>query len=279
MTRAGCTRPMPVWSTRQGQCGPPRTRPAPRGSRSAIGFRSARSIRGISGRGRHRRWGLQRGTDGHRCRGLDERIPATLRYPLAVDRHPGAGHLLRHAQPREFAPDRFPIWIWRAPEEFYGFPIYGEVATKAGQDVGGEAVRGDADVRTRIPHQTRASSASWRRIFPVFLVRSSTPRRASTRCRRIATSYRRVPGHPHITVAVDAGHAFKFATLLGRILSELALDGQTELSDRRIRGDRPALTDPTFQPVFRNEAVLNRSLTKRDRGDAGLQVEDRSWVT
>jgi len=36
---------------------------------------------------------------------------------------------------REFAPDRFPIWIWHGgPRDcFYGFPIYGEVATKAGQ--------------------------------------------------------------------------------------------------------------------------------------------------
>ncbi|MDF3043123.1 MAG: Sarcosine oxidase, partial [Thermomicrobiales bacterium] len=50
---------------------------------------------------------------------------------------------------REFAPDRFPIWIWRAPEEFYGFPIYGEVATKAGQDVGGEEVT--AETRTFDP--------------------------------------------------------------------------------------------------------------------------------
>src|SRR5919112_59775 len=38
---------------------------------------------------------------------------------------------------RDFASDRFPIWIWRAPEEFYGFPIYGEVATKAGQGIRG----------------------------------------------------------------------------------------------------------------------------------------------
>ena len=24
---------------------------------------------------------------------------------------------------RDFAPDRFPVWIWRAQEEFYGFPF------------------------------------------------------------------------------------------------------------------------------------------------------------
>jgi sarcosine oxidase len=68
-----------------------------------------------------------------------------------------------------------------------------------------------------------------------------------------------LPGHPRITVAVDAGHAFKFATLIGRILSELALDGRTDSPIGMFQADRPALTDPTFEPVFRNEAVLSRS--------------------
>ena len=68
-----------------------------------------------------------------------------------------------------------------------------------------------------------------------------------------------LPCHPRITVAVDAGHAFKFATLIGRILSELALDGRTDYSIATFRADRPALTDPTFEPAFRNEAVLNRT--------------------
>jgi sarcosine oxidase len=36
-----------------------------------------------------------------------------------------------------------------------------------------------------------------------------------------------VPGHENVLVAVGAGHAFKFASLIGRILAELAVDGQT----------------------------------------------------
>jgi glycine/D-amino acid oxidase-like deaminating enzyme len=68
----------------------------------------------------------------------------------------------------------------------------------------------------------------------------------------------RIPGQERITVAADAAHAFKFATLIGRILSQLALDGRTEYPIEAFRADRPALTDPTFRPVFRNEAVLQR---------------------
>jgi glycine/D-amino acid oxidase-like deaminating enzyme len=67
-----------------------------------------------------------------------------------------------------------------------------------------------------------------------------------------------VPGYPRISVVVDGGHAFKFATLIGRILSQLALDGRTEYPIAAFGADRPALTDPAFQPIFRNEAVLSR---------------------
>jgi sarcosine oxidase len=67
-----------------------------------------------------------------------------------------------------------------------------------------------------------------------------------------------VPGYPQISVVVDGGHAFKFATLIGRILSQLALDGQTEYPIESFRADRLALTDPTFRPFFRNEAVVHQ---------------------
>jgi sarcosine oxidase len=43
------------------------------------------------------------------------------------------------ASPRygDYAPDRFPVWIWMDEPCFYGFPIYGEPAVKVAQDVGG----------------------------------------------------------------------------------------------------------------------------------------------
>ena len=70
-----------------------------------------------------------------------------VRWPLTVTQEQVTYFATPHI--REFSPDRFPIWIWRAPEEFYGFPVYGEVATKAGQDVGGEEVT--AETRTFEP--------------------------------------------------------------------------------------------------------------------------------
>ncbi|MDP9362991.1 MAG: N-methyl-L-tryptophan oxidase [Chloroflexota bacterium] len=181
-----------------------------------------------------------------------------VRWPITVTQEQVTYFATPHV--RDFAPDRFPIWIWRAPEEFYGFPIYGEVATKAGQDVGGEEVT--AETRSFEPNP-RAHQRLVRFLethIPDFL----GPELLTKTCLYTMPPDRQfvldaVPGQPRITVAVDAAHAFKFATLFGRILSQLALDGRTEYPIGAFRADRPALTDPTFRPVFRNEVVLSHA--------------------
>jgi glycine/D-amino acid oxidase-like deaminating enzyme len=61
----------------------------------------------------------------------------------------------------------------------------------------------------------------------------------------------RLPGHPVITIGIGAGHAAKFASLLGKILAELATGGETSYPIGAFRADRPALTDPGFEPDFR----------------------------
>lgn len=59
-----------------------------------------------------------------------------------------------------------------------------------------------------------------------------------------------LPEHPQIAVAIGAGHAFKFASLIGRILSELATEGRSRSPIEAFRIDRPALTDPAYPPSF-----------------------------
>ena len=46
-------------------------------------------------------------------------------------------------RPQDFAPDRFPVWIWMDEPCFYGFPTYGEPGPKAAQDVGGRETTPD----------------------------------------------------------------------------------------------------------------------------------------
>ena len=55
-----------------------------------------------------------------------------------------------------------------------------------------------------------------------------------------------LPGFPHISLVIGSGHSFKFASLIGRILSDLALEGQTPYSIQAFRLDRPAITDPNY---------------------------------
>lgn len=154
---------------------------------------------------------------------------------------------------RAFAPERFPIWIWHgdARDCFYGFPVYGEVATKAGQDVGGDVVTADTRTNERNPR----ADADLRRFLERYIPGSLGPELYTKTCLYTLTPDRdyvidTLPGLPQICLAVGAGHAFKFAGLIGRILSQLALEGRSTYPIEAFRLDRPALTDPAFRPGF-----------------------------
>jgi sarcosine oxidase len=154
---------------------------------------------------------------------------------------------------RAFAPDRFPIWVWHggARDCFYGFPVYGEVAVKAGQDVGGDVVT--ADTRTFEPNPRAA--ADLRRFLEHYIPGALGPELYTKTCLYTLTPDRdfvidTLPEHPQIVLAIGAGHAFKLAGLIGRILSQLALRGASEHPLGAFSVDRPALTDPSFPASF-----------------------------
>jgi sarcosine oxidase len=140
-------------------------------------------------------------------------------------------------RPEDFHPGRFPIWIWMDDPCFYGFPIFGEAGTKAGQDAGGQEVT--AETRTFEPDQ-----AALRRVCD-FLSRyipgALGPIIYTKTCLYTLTPDRdfvldRLPDYPGALVAIGGGHGFKFASVVGKILAELAIDGHTghELSPFRI---------------------------------------------
>ena len=152
---------------------------------------------------------------------------------------------------REFAPDRFPVWIWHAQEAFYGFPVYGEVATKAGQDVGGDVVTVETRRRVPNPRPLQKLTEFLAAHIPGFL----GPVLYTKPCLYTLPPDRdfiidRLPEHPQVAVAVGAGHAAKFSCLIGRILSQLAIDGETPYPIEPFRIRRPGLTDPNFVPSF-----------------------------
>ena len=142
----------------------------------------------------------------------------------------------------EFQPDRFPVWIWMDDPCFYGFPIFGEAGTKAGQDAGGQEVT--ADTRTFEPDQAalRRTTDFLERYIP----RSLGPIIYTKTCLYTLTPDRdfvidRLPDHPDVVVGIGGGHGYKFASLVGRILSELAIDGRTERNIEPFRIDRAIL--------------------------------------
>ena len=53
----------------------------------------------------------------------------------------------------------------------------------------------------------------------------------------------RLPEQPNVALAIGAGHAYKFASLIGRILSELAIDGRTGYDIGPFHIDRPILLE------------------------------------
>jgi sarcosine oxidase len=51
----------------------------------------------------------------------------------------------------------------------------------------------------------------------------------------------RLPDHPDIVVLLGAAHGFKFASLLGKVASELALDGRSDVDLSHFSVSRPVL--------------------------------------
>lgn len=152
----------------------------------------------------------------------------------------------------DFSPRRFPVWIYHGEECFYGFPVYGEAATKAGQDIGGDVVTADTRkfAPNPRPYEALVNFLEWR--IPDFL----GPLLYTKPCLYTLPPDRhfvldRLPEAPHISVFVGAGHGFKFAGLFGRILSDLAVDGHSVFPIEPFSITRPALTDPDFEPAFR----------------------------
>jgi monomeric sarcosine oxidase len=153
---------------------------------------------------------------------------------------------------RTFAPERFPIWIWHGDDEYYGFPVYGEVATKAAQDLGGPTVA--APQRHREPDGERVAKVT--RFLDAVLPGYSGPELYTRSCLYDMPPDRDfvvdlLPGHPQLAVCIGAGHAAKFAGLLGRILAELVMKGESEHPIEAFRADRPALVDPGYAPGYR----------------------------
>jgi sarcosine oxidase len=150
-----------------------------------------------------------------------------VRLPLEVTKEQAMYFKAREIE--RFAFGRFPVWIWMDDPSFYGFPVFGEAgAVKVTQDAGGRAV----DPDTRGFDEDPAITARVVEFLTRYLPGALGPPHLVKTCLYTLTPDRdfvidRLPEHPNVSVAIGAGHAFKFASVIGRILSDLALDGAT----------------------------------------------------
>jgi sarcosine oxidase len=166
-----------------------------------------------------------------------------VRIPLEVTKEQVI--YFRSADLASFALGAFPIWIWMDDPAFYGFPVFGEHdAVKITQDAGGKPV--DAATRgfEEDPEITARVTGFVQRYLPAAL----GPVKLVKTCLYTLPPDRdfvidALPEFPNVSVAIGAGHAFKFAGIIGRILSDFALSGRPQLdldlSDFKI--DRPIL--------------------------------------
>jgi sarcosine oxidase len=145
-------------------------------------------------------------------------------------------------KPEAFAPDRFPVWIWMDDPCFYGFPVFGEAGPKAAQDAGGKPVTADTRNFEPDPDNLRGVEEFLAKYIPGALgpiIYTKTCLYTLTPDRDFVIDH--VPGHDNVVVAIGAGHAFKFASQIGRLLSELALDGETKVDLAPFSLERPIL--------------------------------------
>jgi sarcosine oxidase len=175
--------------------------------------------------------------------------PLGVRLPLTVTQEQVTYYATPHLA--AFSPRRFPVFMWHGEHNFYGFPVHGEVATKLGQHMGGHEVTATSRTFTPDPQRRERQRAFLAEHVPDF----AGPELYTKTCLYTIPPDQHfvldtVPGHPNVSVAIGAGHAFKFASLIGQVLADLALHGKTSHPIDAFRIDRAALTDPAAPRSF-----------------------------
>jgi sarcosine oxidase len=132
-------------------------------------------------------------------------------------------------RPEMFRLGRFPVFNMETPEgHFYGFPIFGNPGFKIGRyHHRGEQVDPDGMDRSCHPEDEAVLREGIRRYFPD----ADGPTLAMKTCLFTNSPdghfiIDRHPALPQVTLAAGfSGHGFKFCSVVGEILADLAVDG------------------------------------------------------
>ncbi|AXR77107.1 N-methyl-L-tryptophan oxidase [Natrarchaeobaculum sulfurireducens] len=139
---------------------------------------------------------------------------------------------LQPDDPDQFAPDRFPVWVLENPDGlYYGFPVHHVPGFKFGRYHHRQEVV-DPDAFEREP--TQADERLLRGFAEEHFPDAAGPTLRLSTCLFTNTPDEhfvldRLPDHPQVVVGAGfSGHGFKFASVVGEILADLALEGETD---------------------------------------------------
>lgn len=166
-----------------------------------------------------------------------------------------------------FTPEKHPVWIYHGPEDtYYGFPVYGEAATKLGRDMRSRFIESQERVFEGDAVEGELLASFLREHLP----ESAGPALAHRTCVYDMTPDRgfvldTLPGHPHVAVFSGAGHAAKFGSVMGQILADLQTAGTTPHSIEAFSLNRPAVSDPDYPITFKLETDVEEEPARAHR--------------
>jgi monomeric sarcosine oxidase len=130
--------------------------------------------------------------------------------------------------PMSFESSNFPNWIYFGDQAYYGFPSFGEPTIKAARDSSDNFMTPENRTFVHSPELLNQLSEFMNKFIPDMgreTVRTVTCQYTLTPDRHFVISP--LEKYNNIIVALGAAHAFKFTPTIGRILAEIAVDGDT----------------------------------------------------
>lgn len=150
--------------------------------------------------------------------------------------------------PAPFAPRRFPVYIYEYTRDafFYGFPALPDGSVKVAHHHSGEFCTPETIRREVTPQEVARMRALLAGLLPDAageLLQTATCMYTNTPDGHFVID--RHPQWPAVTIACGfSGHGFKFASTVGEVLADLALDGRTRHPIGLFRLSRLARSQP-----------------------------------
>lgn len=172
-----------------------------------------------------------------------------LNLPLVPTRQPVAWF---KADETLFNANAFPTFMVEVPSGdnraiYYGFPTFGGCGVKVGRHEYVNAI--DPDTMNREFGSNKKDEGHIRKFLDRFMPKASGTRKKGVICLYTRTSdghfiIDKHPEHSHIMIAAGfSGHGFKFASVIGEILSQLTIAGETDHDISIFSLNRPSLRE------------------------------------